>query len=122
MGKENVSAGLIHSGATYWFHIRSVGGAVSDVAPDATAYGYRTANFSVSAFGTSRDRLNALWNKMAVHFTGLYLSFETDVRPERLFDAFPPRTLARLRELKRRYDPDNVFRDNFNIARHPGTD
>jgi FAD binding domain/Berberine and berberine like len=115
------AAELIHSGATYWFHIRSVGGAVSDVDPDAIAYGYRTANFSVSAFGTSRDRLNALWDKMAVHFTGLYLSFETDVRPERIFDAFPPRTLARLRELKRRYDPDNVFRDNFNIARHPGT-
>jgi len=114
------AAELIHSGATYWFHIRSVGGAVSDVDPDATAYGYRTANFSVSAFSTSRDRLNALWDKMAVHFTGLYLSFETDVRPERLFDAFPPRTLARLRELKRRYDPDNVFRDNFNIARTSG--
>jgi FAD/FMN-containing dehydrogenase len=52
---------------------------------------------------------------MAEHFDGLYLSFETDPRPERLADAFPPRTLRRLRELKGRYDPDNVFRDNFNI-------
>jgi len=39
------------------------------------------------------------------------LSFETDPRPERLHDAFPPRTLQRLRELKRRYDPDGVFRE-----------
>lgn len=43
------AARLIRSGATYWFHIRSVGGAVSDVDPDATAYGNRTANFSVTA-------------------------------------------------------------------------
>jgi hypothetical protein len=43
------------------------------------------------------------------------LSFETDQRPERLTEAWPPATLARLRELKGRYDPGNVFRDNFNI-------
>jgi alkanesulfonate monooxygenase SsuD/methylene tetrahydromethanopterin reductase-like flavin-dependent oxidoreductase (luciferase family) len=110
------AARLIRSGATYWFQIRSVGGAVSDVAPDATAYGNRMANFSMVAFGTSRERLIALWDTMAVHFKGTYLSFETDVRPERLGDAFPPPTLVRLRELKRRYDPNNVFRDNFNIA------
>ena len=36
-------------------------------------------------------------------------------RPERIGEAWPPATLARLRELKKRYDPDNVFRDNFNI-------
>jgi FAD/FMN-containing dehydrogenase len=107
---------LIRSGAVHFFQIRSVGGAVSDVDPDATAYGNRTANFSVTAFGASRERVNALWDEISVHFKGLYLSFETDLRPERLNDAFPPRTIERLRKLKIRYDPDNVFRDNFNIA------
>jgi FAD/FMN-containing dehydrogenase len=52
---------------------------------------------------------------MASHYTGLYLSFETDQRPERIGEAWPAGHLTRLRELKRRYDPDNVFRDNFNI-------
>jgi hypothetical protein len=30
-------------------------------------------------------------------------------------DAYPASSYARLRELKRRYDPDNVFRANHNI-------
>lgn len=110
------AANLIQSGAVYFFQIRSVGGAVSDVDPDATAYGNRSANFHVTAFGASRGRLNAAWDEMHEHFDGLYLSFETDLRPERLDDAFPAQTLERLRELKSRYDPDNVFRDNFNVA------
>lgn len=52
---------------------------------------------------------------MRGQFRGIYLSFETDQSPERLAEAFPPATLARLRELKRRYDPANVFSDNFNL-------
>ncbi len=106
---------LIRSGVVYFFQIRSVGGAVADVPPDATAYAHRSANFSVVAFGASKDRLDAAWEDLGSHFTGLYLSFETDQRPERIAEAWPAATLARLRELKRRYDPDNVFRDNFNI-------
>lgn len=106
---------LIRSGVAYFFQIRSVGGAVADVAEDATAYAHRSANFSVVAFGASKDRLDAAWEDLASHFAGLYLSFETDQRPERITEAWPPATLSRLRELKRRYDPNNVFRDNFNI-------
>jgi alkanesulfonate monooxygenase SsuD/methylene tetrahydromethanopterin reductase-like flavin-dependent oxidoreductase (luciferase family)/FAD/FMN-containing dehydrogenase len=106
---------LLRSGVTYFFQIRSVGGAVADVPADATAYAHRTANFSVVAFGSAKDRLDTAWAEMAGHYAGLYLSFETDQRPERLAEAWPPHTLNRLRDLKRRYDPDNVFRDNFNI-------
>jgi len=110
------AAGLIASGLVYFFQIRSVGGAVSDVAPEATAYAHRSANFSVVAFGADRARLDAVWEDLGEHFDGLYLSFETDLRSERIEDAFPPATLARLRAIKERYDPVNVFRDNFNIV------
>jgi Berberine and berberine like len=50
----------------------------------------------------------------------LYLSFDTDQRPERLNEAFPGQTLTRLRQLKARYDPSNVFNQNFPIP--PATD
>ena len=107
---------LIRSRAVYFFQIRSVGGAVSDVPADATAYANRSANFSVTAFGPDRKRVDDAWDELAHHFQGLYISFETDQRPERLNDAFPEGTLARLRTLKERYDPENVFNDNFNVA------
>ncbi|WP_139123088.1 FAD-binding oxidoreductase, partial [Cellulosimicrobium cellulans] len=108
-------AGLVLRGDTYFFQIRSTGGAASDVPADATAYAHRSANFSVAAMGASHARLDARWDALADLFVGSYLSFDTDRRPERVEDAFPPATLDRLRELKRRVDPGNLFRDNFPV-------
>jgi FAD/FMN-containing dehydrogenase len=110
---------LMASGVVYFFQIRSLGGAVADVPADATAFGTRDANFAVVAFGADRAALDEAWEEIYPHFRGLYLSFETDTRAERLGDAFPGPTLERLRALKRHYDPGNVFRDNFNIAPSP---
>ena len=107
---------MLASGDVHFFAIRSVGGAVADVDPDATAYAHRTANFSVAALGSDADRLDRVWRELHGHFSGLYLSFDTDQSPERLTDAFPEATLARLRLLKARFDPQNTFRDNFNIV------
>jgi FAD/FMN-containing dehydrogenase len=59
--------------------------------------------------------LDELWSELSPHLNGLYLSFDTDQRPERLHDAFPGETLTRLRRLKAAYDPDNVFNQNFSI-------
>jgi alkanesulfonate monooxygenase SsuD/methylene tetrahydromethanopterin reductase-like flavin-dependent oxidoreductase (luciferase family) len=104
------------SGATYFFQFRAVGGAVSDVSPDATAYANRSANFAVSAMGGRHDYLDQQWSKLYPYFSGLYTNFDSDTRPERITDAFPPATLERLQALKRQYDPENLFRDNFNVA------
>jgi alkanesulfonate monooxygenase SsuD/methylene tetrahydromethanopterin reductase-like flavin-dependent oxidoreductase (luciferase family) len=112
---ENIAAGL-RSGAAPWIAIRAVGGAVNDVHPDATAYPHRHQNFNVSSVGGDAERFHAHWDELRQHLDGLYLSFETDQRPQRLHDAFPGQTLTRLRELKATYDPENVFDQNFPIT------
>lgn len=112
-------ARLVRSGVTPFFQIRAAGGAVHDVPRDATAYAHRSANFNLVAFGSDRRSLDAAWDALAPHVDGLYLSFETDPRPERVAEAFPGETLERLRELKRRYDPQDVFRHNVSVADRP---
>ncbi|MFI2103506.1 LLM class flavin-dependent oxidoreductase [Isoptericola sp. NPDC019693] len=107
---------LALSGEAYFLQIRATGGAGNDVAPDATAYAHRHQNFLLSAMSSSQGRLDAAWDALvAPHTDGLYLSFDTDTRPERISDAFPEPTLTRLREVKRDWDPDNVFRANFPV-------
>ncbi|MBT0769919.1 hypothetical protein KIH74_13360 [Kineosporia sp. J2-2] len=116
------AAALLDAGASYFFQIRAVGGAVSDVDPGATAYAWRSANFSVAALGTRASGLDRYWERIVPHLQGLYLSFETDQGDDVLGRAFPPSHLGRLRELKRRYDPTGLFRDNFFISPDGGAD
>ncbi|SFS00800.1 FAD/FMN-containing dehydrogenase [Agrococcus baldri] len=110
-------ARFLDAGTHHFFQLRAMGGAIADVASDATAFAHRGAAFSVIAFGAHRARLDAAWDTLvAPHASGLYLSFETDQRPGRLEEAFPPATLARLRALKAEVDPENLFRDNFTVV------
>lgn len=111
----DAAARMLRSGSIPFFQLRAVGGAVADVPEDATAYAHRSANFSVVALGSNADRLDAEWQNLAGHVSGMYLSFDSSERPERIAEAFPPATLERLRRVKARYDPTCVFRDNFAI-------
>lgn len=118
----NAAATFLDSGASPWFQIRTVGGAVADVPADATAYGWREANFSIVALGlpsrsgsgSGLGSIDGEWERLLPFFEGMYLSFETSTPPP-IERAFPPGHLKRLRELKRRYDPSGLFRDNFYI-------
>jgi FAD/FMN-containing dehydrogenase len=115
---EGIAAGL-DTGAAFLVAIRAVGGAVNDVDPQATAFAHRHQNFNVSSVGANPERFRRYWDQLRPALDGLYLSFETDRRPERLHDAFPDKTLTRLRELKARYDPENVFNQNFPVNALP---
>lgn len=115
-GFAAASADLIRNGASHWYQIRTVGGAVADVAPEATAYAHRDANFALAVMGGNAQRLDRWFDPVRRHSSGLYLSFESDRNPDRIADAFPPATMDRLRRLKAQLDPHNLFQDNFNIT------
>lgn len=106
---------------TQFAQIRAVGGAINDVPSNATAYAHRHQNFSLlAATTTSREAaLERQWNRLKPNLDGMYLSFETGTGPEVIQAAFPPATLSRLRDLKEKYDPNNVFSQNFSVTPDP---
>ncbi|MEV6594006.1 hypothetical protein [Streptomyces acidicola] len=66
--------------------------------------------------GGADEAVDKAWAQLSPFLHGLYISFESSLRPERLTEAWPPRTLARLRELKTVYAPEGLFGDNFAIT------
>jgi FAD/FMN-containing dehydrogenase len=112
----DASAELLRSGASHFFSVRPVGGAIAEVAEDATAYPYRSANFSIAVLGSDPTAMDAAVDRLRPFAHGSYLSFDSSDRPERIEDAWTPEALARLRALKEEVDPTNRFRDNFSVA------
>ncbi|MDQ2698356.1 MAG: hypothetical protein M3Y46_06150 [Actinomycetota bacterium] len=113
---------MLDAGAASFFQVRPVGGAVADVPESATAYAHRSAGFSIVALGTDDARLDRAWEALAARSRGLYLSFDSSRRPERIAQAFPPATLARLRAIKAEVDPGGMFSDNFPVLPSAGAD
>jgi FAD/FMN-containing dehydrogenase len=120
---EDLAAGvaeLVRGGGADMVQIRSVGGAINDVPADATAYAHRHQRFSVTAMSSAGGaRFDALWEPVHRQMDGMYLSFESDHRPGHVLEAFPPDTLERLRRIKARWDPDDVFDQNFDVSPRP---
>jgi FAD/FMN-containing dehydrogenase len=56
-----------------------------------------------------------LWSALESHHTSVYVNFLMDEGEERIRHAYGDAKYERLKNLKRRYDPDNVFRLNQNI-------
>jgi FAD/FMN-containing dehydrogenase len=101
-----------------------LGGAVSRVAAEDTAFGPRIAGHNINMFGAwepdagDRER-HVAWvrefsDAMAPHAVGKYVNFLNDENPDDVRAAYGQRW-RRLVALKRRLDPDNLFRYNFNI-------
>lgn len=101
------------------------GGAPSRVAEDATAFGQRTAPWNIHFLSTwtspADDATNithtrAMAAAMKPWSTGrTYLNYIGDEGQGRVEASFGPEKMSRLRALKAKWDPDNLFRHNQNI-------
>jgi FAD/FMN-containing dehydrogenase len=102
-----------------------IGGAANRVAPGATAYTHRDARFVMNVHTRWRDRADdsACIEWARQFFTasapfasaGAYVNFMTQEEGSRVSAAYGS-NYARLVEIKRRYDPQNTFHINQNIA------
>ncbi|WP_419707002.1 FAD-binding oxidoreductase [Promicromonospora sp. NFX87] len=103
--------------------IRSVGGAVARVPGDATAYAHRQAELMVATLvggpvhvvEAARAGLDAIWEKLGPHVSGAYANFLTTATDDDVAAVYPAETYERLAEVKRRYDPNNLFAHNHNV-------
>jgi FAD/FMN-containing dehydrogenase len=108
---------------------RGLGGAMARVANDATAFAHRQRRYFVAIIGLWLDAgedaavheawTAALWRTIRHEGSGVYVNFLEVEGPDRVREAYPPATFARLAAIKRRYDPRNTFRFNQNIP--PGS-
>lgn len=105
-------------------HIYPINGASHDVAPDATAFAYRDANFATVIAGMWPDpadnEANIGWVRSYYDATapeseeGGYINFMSGDDQERIRANYRG-SYDRLVDVKRKYDPDNLFHLNQNI-------
>jgi FAD/FMN-containing dehydrogenase len=104
--------------------LRVLGGAMARVPVDATAFAHRSSRMmvNVAAIHESLDDrparrawVSGLTSDLTRADTGAYVGFLGDEGPERVRAAYPGATWDRLKQVKARYDPDNLFRLNQNI-------
>jgi FAD/FMN-containing dehydrogenase len=103
----------------------AIGGATNRPAPDSTAYAHRDARFVMNVHGRwedpADDKLCIGWArdyfKATASFAsgGVYVNFLTADEGDRVRSAFGS-NYDRLVQIKRKYDPNNLFRMNQNIA------
>jgi FAD/FMN-containing dehydrogenase len=104
--------------------LRVLGGAMARVPDDATAFGYRGARLmvNVTAMDDSPEEgpqhkawASGLATALSDGTAAAYVGFLGDEGEQGARRAYPPATLDRLAQVKRQYDPHDLFRLNENI-------
>ena len=119
LGRLQASTALVAAA-----QIRVLGGAAARVPTEATAFAHRRRRLMVNVVAgyasPEGDRVHRDWADGAAAALrqgedAAYVNFLGDEGDERVRAAYPGSTWDRLAEVKRRYDPENVFRLNQNV-------
>lgn len=104
--------------------LRVLGGAMARVPGDETAFGWRdrpallwliTPYEEIGRAAAIEAWTAAFRAELPADGAATYVNFMGAEDTDAIRGAYPAPAYARLRDLKRRYDPDNVFRANHNI-------
>jgi len=105
-------------------HMYPIDGAAHAVGADDTAFSYRDANWAQVIVGVDPDPKNCgpitswardYWEAIHPHSAGgAYINFMMEEGDERIHATYRG-NYERLAKIKRRYDPENLFRVNQNI-------
>ncbi len=104
--------------------LRVLGGAMARVPVEATAFAHRKSRIMVNVAALYQNPEDKpIYEAWVADFaealkqgdSGAYVNFLGEDGAVRIQAAYPGRTWDRLREIKARYDPDNLFRLNQNI-------
>ena len=100
------------------FPIWQMGGAVSRVSDDETAFNNRSTGFTYNigastetsaGFAEEREWVRDFWSALRPWHEGVYVNFLGDEGAERVQQSYGSKKYDRLQTLKRKYDPDNFF-------------
>ena len=102
----------------------AIGGATTRPAPESAAYAHRDAQFVMNVHGRWQEQADdercigwaREFFKASAPFAsgGVYVNFLTADEGDRVRSAYGP-NYDRLAQVKRTYDPDNLFRTNQNV-------
>jgi Berberine and berberine like len=106
------------------YPIWQLGGAMARVGEGETAFSGRSVGFTYNinattatrqGFDAEREWARSFWSALEPFHTNVYVNFLMEEGEERVRQAYGGQKYDQLKALKRRYDPDNLFRLNQNI-------
>jgi FAD/FMN-containing dehydrogenase len=104
--------------------IRALGGAMARVPDDATAFAHRQSRLMVTVANvferiedtpTHQAWVDDLAGALGLNGRAAYVNFLGEEGEDGVREAYPDPIWDRLRSVKRRYDPGNLFRLNQNV-------